>query len=238
MKAILDISNLLHGAFRVNWDKNKSIEELENICRHIIIQTIYTKINDLKIRQKDMIIAVDSSSWRKEFFPYYKHKRKVSRDKSEIDVQLMFEFFDKLINELNDYFQFLVIKVDRCEADDIIGVLANHISVTENVVIISRDKDFLQLIDTKIKLFDPFSDSYVNEGKVKDHKMSITNKDEAKIYKLLHILIGDTTDGIMNVLSPDHILAFPKTIPNKNNTKNDTRKTKTAWLEKNRKGLF
>jgi 5'-3' exonuclease len=222
MKLILDISNILHSAFKMNWEKNKPLKELENMCRHIVVTTIYTKIYDLKVKQEDVIIAVDArGTWRNDYFPLYKHKRKVTRDKSEIDAKLMYQFFNDMVDELAKYFPFHVMKVKKCEADDIIGVLARYLSEKKNeeVIIVSRDKDFLQLINKKISLFDPFEDSYTNVGKIKTYKMAITTAEHSRMYRMLHILIGDSIDGIMNVLSPDHILAFPKMVMNKKGDK-------------------
>jgi len=83
--------------------------------------------------------------------------------------------------------------IEKAEADDIIGALVfNH--TNEPIMIISGDKDFIQLQSNKnVKQYSPIQKVFVGEGL--DPK------------KFLHeqIIKGDRSDGIPNILSPDDI---------------------------------
>ena len=58
---------------------------------------------------------------------------------------MFFDVFGRLKEDLKQNFPYRVIEVDGAEADDIIAVLAAQFSETENVLILSSDKDFVQL---------------------------------------------------------------------------------------------
>jgi hypothetical protein len=88
-----------------------------------------------------------------------------------------------------------VIDVDGAEADDVIGVLTQKMAQTEKVLILSSDKDFVQLqTNPNVKQYSPTL------------KKFITTTDAAS--QLTELIIrGDSGDGIPNVMSADNCLA-------------------------------
>jgi len=139
------------------------------------------------------ILCVDSRHyWRKDFFKFYKQNRKKIRKKSSMDWDLFFEYFAKVKQELQDYVPYMYIDVEKCEADDIIAIIAMKSS--EPVMIVSADKDMAQL-QTKgkdIKQYSPMT------------KKQITLK--SLDYSLIeHIIRGDNSDGIPNIKSDDDV---------------------------------
>ena len=83
------------------------------------------------------------------------------------------------------------MEVYGTEADDIIAILCKNFQ-DENVMIISGDKDFIQLQKyPKVKQYSPITKKYINGF-------------NPHIYLKEHIFKGDTSDGVPNVLSPDH----------------------------------
>ena len=81
--------------------------------------------------------------------------------------------------------------VERCEADDIIATLCMNFNVKEKILIVSSDKDFQQLQRyMNVKQYSPI------------HKNFIYCENPQNFLKE-HILRGDTSDGIPNVLSDD-----------------------------------
>lgn len=140
-----------------------------------------------KLNVNEMIICLDSNSWRKKYFPFYKAKRAISRAEKPLETKLLFSCIDEtidLVRKLN----YKVIRIDGAEADDVIASLCAKFK--ENLIIVSGDKDFQQLTSDKIKLWNYRTDEILNTD----------DKDRFTIELILH---GDTADGIPNVLSDD-----------------------------------
>ena len=99
-------------------------------------------------------------------------------------------------DELKEFFPYKHIRVNRCEADDIIGTICHTEGVAlgdgkEKILVLSGDKDFIQLqVYANVSQYDPV------------RKKMIKHKDPAQ-YLLEHIAKGDRGDGIPNVLSSD-----------------------------------
>ena len=56
------------------------------------------------------------------------------------------------------------------EADDILGTIAKKAAATEglDVFIVTADKDMLQLVDQKLKIYDPMKDRVLDEQFVRE----------------------------------------------------------------------
>ena len=162
----------------------------EDLVRHMILNNLRWINNKFKNDYGNLIVAYDSKSWRKEVFPYYKANRKKAQDKSPVDWIKLFEYFGRIKPELKEALPYKVIEVDGCEADDIIGVLARYARETEKVMIVSGDKDFIQLHNKNVQQYDPVQ------------KKAVKNGDPDK-FLFEHIVRGDTGDGIPNALSDD-----------------------------------
>tara|TARA_B100001173_G_scaffold186517_1_gene161002 strand:- start:173 stop:970 length:798 start_codon:yes stop_codon:yes gene_type:complete len=167
----------------------------EDLVRHMVLNSLRAHNKKFRKEYGQMVIACDSSNvWRKEIFPNYKAGRKANRAKSEHDWSLIFDIISKVKNEIKAFLPYKVIEVDTVEADDIIAVLCR--GTTEKVLILSGDKDFIQLQNTnndRIKQYNPVLNKFVG----KDESPTLFLKE--------HILKGDRSDGIPNVLSDDNV---------------------------------
>lgn len=144
----------------------------------------------------ELVIACDlPNSWRKEYFPYYKANRKKEIDGSGLDWNSIHQFLNQIKAELKEYFPYPVIAVQGCEADDIIGYIARtrgELFGGENILIVSGDKDFIQLHQYgNVSQYDP-----TRAKKIQHNNPAVFLKE--------HIFKGDDGDGIPNVLSPDN----------------------------------
>ena len=173
-------------------------EELsENLVKHIIINNLRVYRN--KYKEADygkMVIACDSYSWRKDVFPEYKAARKANRATDKHDWPMIFDLIEDTLNDLRENFPYAVIKIDSAEADDIIGALTVHKStplIGEDVVIISADKDFIQLQQYgHVIQWSPMFNKMVKE-------------DNPRRYLFEHLLKGDSGDGVPNANSHDDV---------------------------------
>jgi len=147
----------------------------------------------------DIVICCDGRNyWRKEVFANYKGMRKKARDESDLDWGLIFDTLSEIREDLKTHFKYKVIHVDRCEADDVIAVLAEstqEFGQHENVMIVSSDKDFKQLHQyDNIKQYSPML-----------KKLITVNKKELHAWLIEHIVKGDSGDGVPNILSKDDV---------------------------------
>ncbi len=174
-------------------NKNKIIPDY-NFAAHLLLNNILS-VNS-KYRSDEVVVAVDDTSWRKqwyednkkEFSEYQYSAYKGNRKKDpELDWKKLFEILKNVEDVLRDYSDIRVIRSEGAEADDVIGVIAKLIVQRKNerVVIISSDKDFKQLLNDKVIMFDPI--------KYKEIKMT---PEEATKYLTLLIIQGDKQDGI------------------------------------------
>lgn len=172
---------------------NTPIEE--NLLRHMVLTTIRSLKVKFGEEYGEVVIACDSRhSWRKDIFPYYKANRKKERDATEIDWPKIFEYFANIRDELAISLPYRVIHVDGAEADDIIGTLVFSKKDSEKILIISKDKDFRQLHCDNVKQWNSNDDVYIEVS-------------DATEYLAEHIIKGDATDGVPNILSGDNFLA-------------------------------
>ncbi len=193
---LVDFSNILHSTFhtQVRFDKTLNSEyEQFAMWRYLLLNQISTF--NQKFRPDEIILAIDSSSWRKKEFKYYKAVRHLKRKtQTSFNYEEFFKISNQFIDELTKHFPYKVIKVKNAEADDVIAVLTKYLSrKNKEVTIISRDKDFKQLLTSdNISFYDP------QDKKFK--KVSDTAE-----FLLDHILRGDKGDGIPNMLSDDNV---------------------------------
>lgn len=167
----------------------------EDMVRHMILNSL--RMYNLKYRKEygTMILACDGGSWRKQIYPQYKANRKTSRDASGLDWQEFFRILGMVRDEIREHLPYKVIHIQGIEADDVIGSLTEktqNFGQHEPVMIISADKDFIQLQQySNVSQFSPMTKALVKEK-------------DPQSYLFEHIVRGDSSDGIPNILSPDN----------------------------------
>lgn len=171
--------------------KSPEVEE-KNFLRHLVLNTYRMYRSSFKSEYGDLVICHDSSNcWRKDIFPEYKATRKEKQKTDAVNWHDIYNKLHEIRQEISKNFPYKNIRVERTEADDIISVLSTKYSKTEKVLIISNDKDFRQLLDIpNVRQYSPMSKSFVE-------------CDNPKKFLLEHIMSGDASDGIPNILSDD-----------------------------------
>ena len=166
----------------------------ENMLRHMILNSLRMYNKKFKDKYGQMVLACDSSSWRRDYFPQYKANRRSGRDESDFDWAEAFRIMHQVKDEIKENFPYKVIHIDKCEADDIIATMVDHtqqFGQYEEVMIVSSDHDFKQLQKyDNVSQFSPMTKKFVEETHPRQNL-------------LLKILTGDAGDGIPNVLSHD-----------------------------------
>jgi hypothetical protein len=179
-------------------------EQSKLYIKHTILNSVRVQYVAHKKLYGNLILACDSSSWRREVFPEYKYKRRdaTKTDDSGISWEFLFEVFDETTDDLKKYFPFPVIKVPRAEGDDIIGTLVRHLEKKsletaepdlfgnvepETCLIVSSDRDHVQLHGKYVKQYSAIE------------KIMVKSKIPIKHALLTKIVKGDSGDGIMNI---------------------------------------
>jgi len=173
----------------------QKLEIKEDLLRHMILNTIRMYNTKFRDEYGQLVIACDSSTWRRDYFPNYKFKRREGREESSIDWQELFRIINGIRDDLKEHFPYKVVNVQGAEADDIIGTLTletQEFGKHEPVMIVSADKDFVQLHKfNNVKQYSPLLKKFVTEK-------------NPRTFLLEHIFKGDSGDGVPNVLSPDN----------------------------------
>lgn len=169
----------------------------EDLVRHMVLNSIRMYRSRFQSEYGEMVLCYDSKKyWRRDYFPNYKSNRKKDRANSGLDWNTIFETLNNIRDEIKTHFPYKVLEVEGAEADDCIAVVVQHIAVTpseyEKVLILSGDKDFIQLQKHNfVKQFSPVLKKFVSGI-------------DPDIYIREHILKGDRSDGVPNFLSSDN----------------------------------
>jgi len=188
---IVDYSGLAIATIVVN-----KVDD-ENLLRHMILNSLRQYRVKYKKDFGELVLAIDGkNNWRRGYYPQYKANRKKKREEDTFDWAKAFSIMHDIKEEILANFPYKVIEVDECEADDIIGELCantQEFGQYEDVMIISADKDFLQLQRyPNVRQYSPL--------------LKKEYKEDAPLVGLMEkIMTGDAGDGVPNVLSDDDV---------------------------------
>ncbi|WP_457623290.1 5'-3' exonuclease [Persephonella sp.] len=151
------------------------------------IRMISTLMKELNPEYIAVVFDLPGKTFRHEKFEEYKATRKETPDELKIQIPK--------IKELIKLWGIKILEIPGYEADDIIATLSKK---AENegfeVIIVTPDKDMMQLIDEKIFILNPVNGELFNREKVKE---------KYGIYPEQFIdylaMVGDTVDNIKGV---------------------------------------
>ena len=155
---------------------------------------LYGFINMLQKVVKDekpdyLCVAFDSKekTFRHDIYSDYK----ANRDAPPEDLAKQFPYFEPLV----DAFNISSIRIPGYEADDIIGTLALKGSKAGfRVVIVSGDKDMMQLVSPEVQMLDTMKNKWIGVNEVKE-KFGVPPE---KVIEVMG-LMGDSSDHIPGV---------------------------------------
>ena len=142
------------------------------------------------------------SQKRRKIYPEYKQKRK-----SNVRLNRTYEELSEMESEeankvkqlvrLSEYLQYLPVNIlisDGIEADDSIAYCANEYFKESMVVIMSSDKDFLQLVNDRIKVWSPSKKNMYGPAEIlREYGIHPCN------FVLFRAMDGDSSDNIDGV---------------------------------------
>ena len=188
---LVDLSQIMMACTIMSMEKGQTEAEMDFV-RHMVLNSLRMYREKYNDEYGELVLCCDDMhSWRRDYFPQYKAGRRTTREESPLNWTQIFGCFNTLKSELREVFPYKVLQVEGAEADDIIGVLSRYSSITkQKTMIVSSDKDFIQLHDKYVHQWSPVTKKLVNGI-------------EPSQYLFEHILKGDKSDGIPNILSAD-----------------------------------
>ena len=188
---LVDMNQISLASMMMHLHMSKVKEPDDKMVRHMILNSLRMYRSRFSSEYGELVLCYDSKHyWRRDYFPEYKFGRRKSREKSTHDWDAIFLCLNEIKDELKNNLPYKFLEVYGAEADDIIGTLCATIS--EEIMIISGDKDFIQLQRfPNVKQFSPITKKTVNGANPGG-------------YLKEHIFKGDSGDGVPNVLSPDN----------------------------------
>ena len=190
---IIDMNQIALASVMMQLRMNETKQVDEGMVRHMILNSIRNYVMQFKSdyveSDADVILAWDSKHyWRRDYYPQYKASRRKGRQESDLDWNEIFGVTNKIRDEIKENLPYKSVEVYGAEADDIIAIVSNS---HDKVMIVSSDKDFIQLHKSNVRQWSP-----VTKQEVNGH--------DPNTYIKEHVLKGDSGDGVPNVLSPDH----------------------------------
>ena len=168
------------------------------------IESFLTQV-DQQLMDTRINICFDSPrNWRRQEFPEYKAARKTKRVNDDFDWNYFYDLFEALKEDLSKIIPLYICTIDNCEADDVIAEMVLRIApVYDEFVIVSSDKDMLQLLE-HASIYNPMKKLFMKVGSnPADYPKSNAFPNGYNIVE--HIIRGDASDGVPNILSPDDV---------------------------------
>jgi 5'-3' exonuclease len=188
---LVDMNQISLASLMMHLHMNKG-ELDEEMVRHMILNSVRMYRTMFNEDFGEVVLTYDSRAyWRKQLFPQYKANRKKGRESDDKDWDSIFTVLNKIKEEIREFLPYKVVETYGAEADDVIAIVCKHYQ-SEKIMIVSGDKDFIQLHKYEnVRQYSPITKKHVNGV-------------NPVVYIKEHILKGDKSDGVPNVLSPDH----------------------------------
>jgi 5'-3' exonuclease len=178
--------------YRDDWSNYESeplvtqtTDEIHDFWRHMTLNSILATIKREKPDEVTIVYDARGGYWRHDVYSEYKGQRREDRSNSIVDFDLFFPVADEFKKEFMEaYPNFKHLEVEKCEADDIAAVIAQKHSTDKEIILITNDKDYIQLLQyPNVRLYNPVD------------KKEVVSTNPTKDLSL-KVLTGDKSDNI------------------------------------------
>jgi len=156
------------------------------------------------IKPTRVIICFDGkggSQRRRKLFPNYKATRRVKHRMTRINE---FNSVDdervamaQQLQRLSEYLEQLpitVMSIENIEADDAMAYISQQIYPKSQCILMSTDKDFLQLVDDRVQVWSPTKKKFYFKDTIKEEFLM-----DSKNFLMYRVLTGDSSDNIPGI---------------------------------------
>lgn len=191
MSVLIDFSNMYYRYVFGNRD----IKIHPELLHHYIHSAILDLKRKFSVTKKNpMYVVLDcpkKDSWKFKYYNENKYQFEEYQDKEYKGQRVkddtmpwddIYKHLEEIVLVLKNYTDIRVIMHPQAEADDTIYVLT--VNDFYKTVIVSTDKDFIQLLKTNCVIYHPIKDVFIKYDEPDKHKME-------------HILTGDKSDNIL-----------------------------------------
>ena len=141
---LVDMNQISLASLMMHLHMNKG-ELDDEMVRHMILNSVRMYRTMFNEKYGEIVLTYDSRAyWRREVFPQYKHSRRKSRESDGKDCNSIFGVLNQIKEEIKEFLPYKVVETHGAEADDVIAILCKHYQ-SEKIMIVSGDKDFIQL---------------------------------------------------------------------------------------------
>lgn len=216
MKLVIDANNLSYRAHSTQQLTTKSGEPVGAIYGTLQMLQSYLKKSEGKWKNKlfeqlsetlkgetpnitDVVMCWDGgkSKWRKAYYPEYKAHREAKRAEKTPEER---EAYSALLSQMETLHENLPLlgvrslKYKGWEGDDLIFAVRDLTPKDEICIIVSTDKDMLQLVDEKTFVWSPFKEILVTP----ENFFAFTGVSKPS-YLTYRVLVGDSSDNIPGI---------------------------------------
>lgn len=141
--------------------------------------------------------GIGSREIRKAIFPGYKDRDKDKDDGTKERIKSMHEQVERFWTDFGQHLPIHWLISNKYEADDIIAMAARHYAnFGDKVLIVSGDKDLLQLVGPNVTVYSPFGDKYCQSENFAEYTGGFPTP---LSWLYAKCLMGDTSDKIPGI---------------------------------------
>lgn len=188
---IFDATNILYRcAFQLAAQEKADEPVFDNRTTVLFVMSLRKVLSQFFVSSRVFSVWDDDNAktWRRAIYPEYKTGRKGMSESTLKGKEACKRDAFLLCSHLG----VATITLPGLEADDSIGYLCDFLRTS--CMVVSSDKDFLQLVEKGHKVYFPDKDKFVDAGLFFDY-MGMT----VPQYRLYRAIVGDSSDAIKGV---------------------------------------
>ena len=167
-----------------------TVGDVETQAVYGVLKTIRKIIK--KFPYYTLVILFDGKAqWRMDIWPEYKGNRDANKAMKDMRESYMAQL--PLILDGLSHLGIAALKNDNAEADDIAGLFAKRANKKgDELLLVSRDKDWLQLVSPFVSVYNPIDDVFTNVHNFTER----TGYIDGETFLQAKAMMGDSSDNI------------------------------------------
>ena len=189
---LIDGENILHQSFH-KFEKLKSTDGKPSGAIFGFFKSLHMYLT--RFEPNEVVITFDNghSPVRDKLLPNYKgHRKNISVDYESLQIQKA--IIMKILGMLRISYIFDKRNKTQYEGDDFLAYLIINTYRSDNVILVSSDKDFNQLLNKNVRILNPRKDEVIRVGNCKE--LFGYSPEETVDYLSM---VGDTSDDIKGI---------------------------------------